>query len=93
MALIDNRLKSQEALYAASMFKFGQKEIERIKRKVREGINILDLLGPKKDELFKFRNQLRNELLNNLSITRNFGAGQVRDELDRQREPSREAAS
>ncbi len=85
MALIDNRLKSQEALYAAVFFKFGQKEIERIKRKVREGINIRDLLGPKKDELFGFRRQARNELLNNLSQTRNFGMGQVRDELERQK--------
>ena len=66
-------------------FKFGQKEIERIKRKVREGLDVRTLLGDKKDELFGFRRQARNELLNNLTQTRNFGMGQVRDELDRQK--------
>ena len=84
MALIDNRLKSQESLYAAAFFKFQQKEIGRIRKKVKAGINIRDLLGSKKDALFGYRKALRNELLNNLTITRNFGAGQVKDELERQ---------
>ncbi len=84
MALIDNRLKSQESLYAAAFFKFQQKEIERIRRKVKAGINIRDLLGSKKDELFGFRRPLKHELLHNLTVTRNFGEEQVKNELERQ---------
>jgi hypothetical protein len=51
---------------------------------VRKGINIRDLLGSKKDGLFKFRRQLKNELLNRLASTRGFGEQQVKDELERQ---------
>ena len=80
-------------MYAAAFFKFQSKEIDRISRLVREGVSVAELLGKQKDTLFGFRRPLKNELLNNLTQTRNFGMGQVRDELDRQHSSSEGAAA
>lgn len=65
------------------MFEFQDKEIARIKRRVLDGLKARDLLGDKAWEVFGYRRQLRNELLNEMSRIRNFGIGQVNDELKR----------
>ncbi len=66
-------------------FRFEQKEIERIVKRIRkEGLNLKTLIGSKKDELFGFRKRLRADLRNNLEQTRNFGVIQVRREIERQ---------
>jgi hypothetical protein len=78
-------LRAQESLYAASFFRFQQKEIERIVKRIRkDGLNLKTLVGPKKDDLFGFRKRLRADLRNNLEQTRNFGVIQVRREIERQ---------
>jgi hypothetical protein len=60
-------------------------EIERLVRLVAAGeIEAADLAGPEAMRVFRFRGQLRNDLLNSMNRTRNFAMGQVRDELRRQ---------
>lgn len=82
--MIDNRLKSQESLYASTLIKFEQKEIERITNEIKKGLDITDLVDGDTESVFGFRRQVKNELLNNLTQTRNFGMSQVRAELERQ---------
>lgn len=85
LALIDNRVKAQEAAYAGVMFKYEAKEIERIERLVKEGLDPVDIVGDDKGALFGFRRQARNDLINNMNQTKNFGAAQVKKELGRQK--------
>lgn len=84
LARVDSELKASEARYAAKMFEFQDKEIARLRRRIVEGLRPRDLIGDRTWELFGYRRQLKNELLNEMSRIRNFGIGQVHDEMKRQ---------
>jgi len=84
LAEIDNTLKSAESSYAAILHRGQRREIENIVEQVKGGLSVAELLKEDAEgKLFKYRNQIANDLKNKLSQVRNFGMGQVRDEVKR----------
>lgn len=84
LAEIDTTLKSTEAKYASIGHRTQRREIENIVEQVKNGLTVKQLLAENAaGTLFKYRNQLGNDWKNILTQVRNFGIGQVRDEIKR----------
>lgn len=84
LAHIENRLKSEESAYAARMFEYLDLELKALKKEIAAGtMTVRKLSGPDRG-IFRFRGILRSRLLEILLRVRNFGIGQVGDELARQ---------
>lgn len=77
-------MKASEAMYRAALFEYQMKEIGILSKKIKEGLDIREVLRSDSSKIWTFRNKLRNRLLEIMTRTMNFGRGQVQDELKRQ---------
>lgn len=71
-------------MYAAVFHEFNQKEIALLRRDIANGLNVRALMGDNASDVFRFRNQIRNRLLDILAKVKAFGRDQVHEEMGRQ---------
>lgn len=57
------------------------KEITLLRRDVAQGMSVRAFIGPGAMDLFRYRSQMRSRLVALLHSVKDFGAGQVREEL------------
>jgi hypothetical protein len=77
-------LKSEEAAYASAMFEYRDLWLKNLRRLILAGKLDVQKLSDPKGGIFSLALPLRARLLEIVMRVRNFGIGQVGDELARQ---------
>lgn len=75
---------SEEAAYASALFEARDKELADLRRRIASGEVQVKDLASQDTHVFRHRTIARSRLLEVLNRVRNFGIGQVSDELVRQ---------
>jgi hypothetical protein len=71
-------------LYAAIIHKYTALAVDRIARRVAEGASAKELAELNEDGFFGYARRMRADLLNARDRTKEFGRGQVNQEIKRQ---------